>query len=102
MKMKVLLNLCLLFLIMLASLVITSLYISVLQQLVSRKKESPGDRARKQINYIMMNQRFRNAVKDARAFPGANCKSDHNPVVVRFKLSLKQVPKPVRRKRGFY
>ena len=55
------------------------------------QKKSLGDRARNQINFIMINQRFRNAVKDARAFPGANCKSDHKSVVMRFKLSLKQV-----------
>ena len=61
--------------------------------------KSPGDRARNQIDFIMINQRFRNAVKHAKVFPGADCKSDHNPVVMRFKLSLKQVPKPVRRKR---
>ena len=54
---------------------------------------------RNQIDFIMIKQRFRNAVKHARAFPGADCKSDHNPVAMRFKLSLKQVPKPVRRNR---
>ena len=40
--------------------------------------KSPGNRARNWIDFIMINQRFRNAVKHARAFPGANCKSDHN------------------------
>jgi len=60
---------------------------------------SPGDRTRNQIDYIIINQRFRNAVKNSRAFPGADVNSDHNPVVAKFKLSLKRLKKPKRRPR---
>lgn len=58
--------------------------------------KSPGDRVRNQIDFIMNNQRFR---KHVRSFPDADCKSDHYPVVMRFKFLLKQVPKPIRHSR---
>ena len=56
---------------------------------------SPGDRARNQIDYITINRRFRNAVTKARTYPGADCNSDHVPVVVDIKVQLK---KPKKRK----
>ena len=34
--------------------------------------KSPGDRCRNQIDYIQINKRFRNAVLDARTYPGAD------------------------------
>ena len=55
---------------------------------------SPGDRARNQIDYILVRTRFRNAVKSSRSYPGADADSDHNPVVANFKLSLKKIEKP--------
>ena len=41
--------------------------------------KSPGDISRNQIDYIMINQRFKNCVKQARTYPGADINSDHNP-----------------------
>ena len=58
-----------------------------------------GDRARNQIDFILIDQRFRNAVKSSYAYPGADVNSDHNPVIARMQLSLKQTPRPIRRKR---
>jgi len=54
---------------------------------------SPGDRVRNQIDYVLVNSRFRNAVKNSHAYPGADIDSDHNPVVMKFKLTLKRVEK---------
>ena len=56
--------------------------------------KSPGDRVRNQIDYITINKRFRNAVTLARSYPGADCHSDHVPVVATFKLKLKILKKP--------
>ena len=52
-----------------------------------------------QLDYIMVKQRYRNSVKNANAFPGADANSDHNLVVMRAKLKLKHLRKPTVRKR---
>lgn len=44
---------------------------------------------RNQIDFILINKRFRNCVKSAKTYPGADVGSDHNPVVVRMQLKLK-------------
>ena len=54
---------------------------------------SPGDRSRNQIDYVTINKRFRNAVTRARTFPGADCSSDHVPVVVDIRVQLKRPKK---------
>jgi len=46
----------------------------------------PGDRTRNQIDYIMINERYRSSVSDARAYPGADANSDHNPVIANIKI----------------
>ena len=49
--------------------------------------KSPGDISRSQIDYIMINQRFKNCVKQARTYPGADINSDYN--LVTFQVSSK-------------
>ena len=39
----------------------------------------------------MSNQRFKNCVKQARTYPGADINSDHNPVTIKFKVKLKTI-----------
>ena len=36
----------------------------------------------------MINQRFKNCVKKARTYPGADINSDYNPVIFKFKVKL--------------
>ena len=55
--------------------------------------KSPGDNFRNQIDYITINKRFRNAILHVRTYPGADCDSDHNPVVAVIKLRLKKIKK---------
>ncbi|GFO25759.1 craniofacial development protein 2-like [Plakobranchus ocellatus] len=43
--------------------------------------KSPGDRNRNKIDYILIQKRFRNAVKTAKSLPGADCDSDYFPAV---------------------
>ena len=50
----------------------------------------PGDISRNQIHYIMFNVRFRNCIKQAKTYPGADINSDHNPVVVNINMKLKR------------
>ena len=47
--------------------------------------QSPGDISRNQIDYIMINKRFKNCVKQARSYPRADRNSDHNPVTIKKK-----------------
>ena len=55
--------------------------------------KSPGDIHRNQIDYIMINQRHRNNVKQVRTYPGADVGSDHNPVVMTLQVKLKHPEK---------
>ena len=52
--------------------------------------KSPGDNTRNQIDYILINSRFRNALLVAKTFPGADCGSDHVPVCGTIRLKLKK------------
>ncbi|XP_037779551.1 craniofacial development protein 2-like [Penaeus monodon] len=44
-----------------------------------------------QIDYITINNRFRNAVKQSKAFPGTDCGSDHIPVICKLMVKLKKL-----------
>lgn len=56
---------------------------------------SPADKphkiVRNQIDYIMINARYRNAVKAVKAYPGADVASDHNPIIAKVTLKLKNI-----------
>ena len=54
---------------------------------------SPGDRSRNQIDFILIQKRFRNSVKSAKTMPGADCDSDHVPVLCEVQIKLKQLKK---------
>lgn len=53
--------------------------------------QSPGDRAKNQINYIMVPHRFRNSIIFSKAFPGADSGSDHVPVISKIRMKLKRI-----------
>ncbi|XP_072025376.1 craniofacial development protein 2-like [Amphiura filiformis] len=50
---------------------------------------SPGDRTRNQIDYIMVQKRWRSTLQNVRTRPSADCGSDHQLLVVKLKLRLK-------------
>ena len=50
---------------------------------------NPGDRARNQIDYIMINERYRTYISNTRACPRDDTNSDHNPVIANIKIYLK-------------
>ncbi|KAI8436544.1 hypothetical protein MSG28_010075 [Choristoneura fumiferana] len=52
---------------------------------------------RNQIDYLMINNRFRNCIKSVKTYPGADISSDHNPVVAKLTCTLKQLRKRVPR-----
>ena len=51
---------------------------------------SPGDIYRNQIDFILINKRYRNAVKQARTYPGADVGSDDNPLMIKMNIKLKK------------
>ena len=59
--------------------------------------KSPDGDTRNQIDYMLVNKRFRNCVKQAKAYPGLDINSDHNPVIVKMKIQLKKLNKTNRK-----
>ena len=55
--------------------------------------KSPGDIKRNQIDFIMVNKRYKNGVKDVQTYPGADIMSDHNLLIAKMKFKLKKVKK---------
>ena len=53
--------------------------------------KAPGDIARYQIDFILANQRFKNSIKVAKTYPGADANSDHNLLVIDVRTRLKHV-----------
>lgn len=48
---------------------------------------------RNQIDYVMINNRYRNIIKSIKAYPGADVSSNHNPIIARVKIQLKNIIK---------
>ena len=46
---------------------------------------SPGDRARNQIDYIMVKKRWRTSLQNVKTRPGADCGSDHQLLVAKLR-----------------
>src|SRR3989442_5468331 len=54
---------------------------------------SPDKVTKKQIDFVLVDKRFRNGIQNSRSMPGADFDSDHNPVVVKMKIRLQRVKK---------
>ena len=46
-----------------------------------------------QIDYILCSQRWRSSIQSAKTRPGADCGSDHELLIAKFRLKLKRVGK---------
>ena len=57
---------------------------------------SPDGQHRNQIDYILCSQRWRSSVQTAKTRPGADCGSDHELLIAKFRLKLKKVGKTTR------
>ena len=49
-----------------------------------------------QIDYILCSQRWRSSIQSAKIRPGADCGSDHELLIAKFRLKLKKVGKTAR------
>ena len=57
---------------------------------------SPDDQHRNQIDYILCSQRWRSSIQSAKTRPGADCGSNHELLIAKFRLKLKKVGKTTR------
>ena len=57
---------------------------------------SPDGRHQNQIDYILCSQRWRSCIQSANTRLGADCGSDHELLIVKFRLKLKKVGKTTR------
>ena len=57
---------------------------------------SPNGQNRNQIDYILCSQRWRSSIQSAKTRPGADCGSDHELLIAKFRLKLKKVVKTTR------
>ena len=57
---------------------------------------SPDGQHQNQIDYILFSQRWRNSIQSAKTRPGADCGSDHELLIAKFRLKLKKVGKTSR------
>ena len=57
---------------------------------------SPNGQHQNQIDYILCSKRWRHFIQSAKTRPGANCGSDHELLIARFRLKLKKVGKTTR------
>ena len=57
------------------------------------KRTSPDRQHQNQTDYILCSQRCRNSIQSTKARPGADCGSDHELLITKFKLKLKKVGK---------
>ena len=57
---------------------------------------SPDGQHRNQIDYILCSQRWRSCIQSAKTRPGADCGSDHELLIAKFRLKLKKVGKTTR------
>ena len=54
---------------------------------------SPDGQYRNQIDYILCSQVWRSSIQSAKIRPGADCGSDHELLIAKFRLILKKVGK---------
>ena len=59
-------------------------------------RTSPDGQHQNQIDYILCSQRWRSSIQSAKRRPGADCGSNHELLIAKFRLKLKQVGKTTR------
>ena len=56
---------------------------------------SPDGQYRNQIDYILCSQRWRNSIRSAKTRMGADCSSDHELLIAKFRLNWRKQGKPL-------
>ena len=63
---------------------------------MSERLTSPDGQYQNQIDYILCRPRWRSSIQSTKIKPGADCGSDHELLIAKFKLKLKKVGKTTR------
>ena len=58
--------------------------------------QPPDGQHRNRIDYILCSQRWRSSIQSTKTRPGADCGSDHQLLIAKFRLKLKKVGKATR------
>ena len=53
--------------------------------------QTPDDNIKNQIDCVTISKRFRNAVHQSKTYPGADCGSDHVPIICKLLIKLKRI-----------
>ena len=57
---------------------------------------SPDGQHRNPTDYILCSQRWRSSIQSTKTRPGADCSSDHELLIIKFRFKLKNVGKTIR------
>ena len=57
---------------------------------------SPDGQYQNQIDYILCSQRWKSSIQSAKTRPGADCGSDHELLIAKFRLKLKTIGETTR------
>ena len=57
---------------------------------------SPDGQHQNQFDYILCSQRWRSSIQSTKTRPGADCGSDHELLIAKFRLKLKEIEKTAR------
>ena len=57
---------------------------------------SPDGQHQNQIDYILCSQKWRSSIQSTKTRPGADCGSDHELLIIKFRLKLKKVGQTAR------
>ncbi|VEN57771.1 unnamed protein product [Callosobruchus maculatus] len=57
-------------------------------------QHNENNTVRNQIDFILINHRYRNGIQGVKAYPGADINSDHNPLIGNLHVKLKRLQKP--------
>ena len=69
---------------------------TLFQQHKRNHQKSPDGQYRNRIDYILCSQRWRSSIQSAKTRLGADCDSDHELLIAKFRLKLKKVGKTTR------
>ena len=64
------------------------------------RSTSPDGQQQNQIDYILCSQRWRSSIQSAKTRLRANCGSDHEPLIAKFRHRLKKVGRTTRPSRN--
>lgn len=64
----------------------------------SSPKDNESNLIRNQIDFILVNERFKNCIKNVKSYPGADVNSNHNPIIAKINIRLKRLQRTQKQK----